>query len=223
MARVYYFEHVHKEDAALELLKEASAREETKVLVTQYALALYRKDQVKEALRVLDESRQPENMTGQVLGIMLMAEEPEIGPAKAYDSYLELAARRERETGSKFAFPNAAAALLFLGKRQKAAEFVRDGAGPAGLVMDQNPLAKYLEGGSEEEYMKTALAGRLACLNHYLAGLVHLSEGDRKGAHDHFKKVVDTRFYSHITYPYARVFLERLESKPEWPGWIDAK
>jgi hypothetical protein len=33
-------------------------------------------------------------------------------------------------------------------------------------------------------------------------------------------KVVDTRFYSHITYPYARIFLERLEQKPEWPRWI---
>src|SRR5262249_43439806 len=41
MVRVFYFEHVGKEDAALELLKEASAREETKELVTQYALALY--------------------------------------------------------------------------------------------------------------------------------------------------------------------------------------
>src|SRR5262249_24567635 len=46
MVRVFYFEHVGKEDAALELLKKASAREETKEFVTQYALALYRKNQV---------------------------------------------------------------------------------------------------------------------------------------------------------------------------------
>ena len=81
-------------------------------------------------------SRLPENMTGQVLRIMLMAEEPNIGPAKAYDSHLELVARRERETGSKFTFPGATAALLFLGKRQKAAEFVRDADPNPGLVMD---------------------------------------------------------------------------------------
>jgi serine/threonine protein kinase len=223
MARVVYFEHVGKKDAALELLKEASAREETKELVTQYALALYRKNQVKDALRVLDESRQPENLMGQVLRIMLMAEEPNIGRAEAYDSYLKLAARRERETGSKFTFPGATAALLFLGMRQKAAEFVRDGDRSAGLGTDQDPLAKYLEGGSEEEYMKSGWGGRFACLNHYLAGLVHLSEGDRKGAQEHFQKSVDTHFYGHITYPYARVFLERLEAKPGWPGWIDAK
>jgi hypothetical protein len=134
MARVHYFEHVGKDDAALELLKEASTREETKELVTQYALALYRKDQVTEALRVLDESRQPENLMGQVLRIMLMAEPPEIGPAKACDRYLELAARRERETGSKFTFPGATAALLFLGKRKEAAAFVRDADPPPGGV-----------------------------------------------------------------------------------------
>ena len=172
---------------------------------------------------MLDESRQPENMTGQVLRIMLMAEEPNIGSDKAYDSYLELAARRERETGSKFTFPNATAALLFLGKRQKAAEFVRDGDRTAGLVVDQSPLAKYLGGGSEEEYMKTALGGRLACLNHYLAGLVHLSEGDRKGAQEHFQKSVDTHFYGHIVYPYAHVFLARMKRDPEWPAWIPVK
>jgi tetratricopeptide (TPR) repeat protein len=223
MTRVIYFEHVGKEDAALELLKEASAREETKELVTQYALALYRKNQVKEALGVLDESRQPENLAGQMLRIMLMAEEPEIGRDKAYDSYLQLAARRERETGSKFTFPGATAALLFLGKKQKAAEFVRDGGFSAGLGMDQNPLAKYLEGGPEEEYMKSGWGSRFACLNHYLAGLVHLSEGDRNGAREHFQKSVDTHFYGHIVYPYARVFLERLEAKPGWPRWIDAK
>jgi serine/threonine protein kinase len=224
MARVLYFQQVGKEDAALELLQAASAREETKELVTQYALALYRKDQVKEALRVLDESRQPENMTGQVLRTILMAEAPEIGSAKAYDSYLVLAARHESETGSKFAFPSAAAALLFLGMRQKAAELVRDADRTPEWFMDENPLTKYLEGGSEEEYLKTARGGRLGiCFNHFVACLVRFSEGDRKGAHDHFKKVVDTRFYAHIAYPYARVFLERLDSKPGWPQWIASK
>src|SRR5262249_55372558 len=140
---------------------------------------------------VLDASRQPENMTGQVLRIMLMAEvaeEPNIGRAEAYDSYLKLAARRERETGSKFTFPGATAALLFLGMRQQAAEFVRGGGAVAGLGMDQDPLVKYLEGGSEEEYMKTGWGGRFTCANHYLAGLVHLSEGDRDGAQKHFQK-----------------------------------
>jgi tetratricopeptide (TPR) repeat protein len=227
MARLGYFEYVGQEDAALELLKEASAREETKELVTQYALALYRKNQVKEALGVLDQSRQPENLVGQVLRIMLMAEEPNIGPAEAYDSFLKLAARRERETGSKFTFPGATAALLFLGMRQKAAEFVRDGDRSAGLGLDQDPLAKYLEGGSEEEYMKSGWGSRFACLNHYLAGLVHLSEGDRMGAQEHFQKSVDSHFYGHITYPYARIFLERLERAEQrdekWPPWIERK
>jgi hypothetical protein len=88
----------------------------------------------------------------------------------------------------------------------------------------EDPLAKYLEDPtSEEEYLKTARPGHWICINHYLIGLVRLSEGDREGARKHFKTAVDTRFYSHITYPYARAFLERLERDEKWPQWIEHK
>jgi hypothetical protein len=71
--------------------------------------------------------------------------------------------------------------------------------------------------------MKSGWGGPFVCLNHYLAGLVQLSEGDRKGAREHFQKSVDTHFHSHIVYPYARVFLERLKRDEKWPPWIPLK
>src|SRR5262249_30879562 len=74
MARVRYFEAAGQEDAALALLKQASQRDETKMLVTSYAQALYRHNHVEDALKVLDESRQPENRAAQFLRIFLLAE-----------------------------------------------------------------------------------------------------------------------------------------------------
>jgi hypothetical protein len=50
-----------------------------------------------------------------------------------------------------------------------------------------------------------------------------LSDGDRAGARAHFQKAVDTRFYAHNLYPYARAYLARLKRDPKWPKWIAVK
>jgi len=117
MARVRYFEAAGDEDKALELLKQASQREETKMLVTSYAKALYRKNRVKEALEVLDESRQPENRAAQFLRIFLLAEVH--GKDRAYQALQELASRDPRILQLR---PPTPQPLLFLGKREEAAK-----------------------------------------------------------------------------------------------------
>jgi hypothetical protein len=58
---------------------------------------------------------------------------------------------------------------------------------------------------------------------HYAVGLVKLSEGDRAGAREHFQKTVDSEFYSHPTFTYARAYLERLKRDEKWPKWIPVK
>jgi serine/threonine protein kinase len=218
MARVYYFERVGDQDAALAALKQAAARAETKDLVTQYALALYRQNRIEDALKALNRGLQPENLMGQDLRIMLMAEHPQYGRDQAYLAY------QERAPESRQTSPNVVAVLLLLGKRAEAAELAGPAGNPTGRRVSENDLAKYLKGGSEEEFLKAARLGRLSeCFNHYLIGLVHLSDGDRAGARQHFQKSVDTKFYAHILYPYARVFLERLKRDEKWPPWIPVK
>jgi hypothetical protein len=60
-------------------------------------------------------------------------------------------------------------------------------------------------------------------LSHYIVGLVRLSDGDRMGAKEHFQKILDTKFYANIAYPYVRAYLARLKRDPKWPKWIPDK
>src|SRR5262249_33292770 len=112
-----YLELVGNEKAALKLLKEASEREDTKGLVPFYALTLYRKNRVEEALQVLDNGRQPGNRGAQVLRIFLLAEVH--GPDRAYQAFQELASRDPALLRLSVRVPQP---LLFLGKRAEAAK-----------------------------------------------------------------------------------------------------
>jgi hypothetical protein len=224
MARVRYFEAAGKEDAALDLLKRASQREETKMLVTRYAQALYRHNRVEEALKVLDDSRQPETRAAQVLKIFLLAEVH--GGDRAYQALQELASR---DPDILRLSPLVPQPLLFLGKRAEAAKlrFIdsRGGHGPPGYA--RYPLPEYIAGTiSEEELLKPleGLAPEMGlCMGHFWVGLVRLSEGDREGARDSFEKAATTRWRAYVDFPYIQIFLARMKHDPQWPQWIQAK
>jgi tetratricopeptide (TPR) repeat protein len=221
MARVRYFEAAGNEDKALELLKQASQREETKLLVTSYAKALYRKNRVKEALEVLDESRQPDNRAVQFLRIFLLAEVH--GKDRAYQALQELASRDPRILQLS---PPTPQPLLFLGKREEAAK-LRLAAHVGWTRLAGYPLPEYIAGTiSEEKMLKSwqelpPLMGE--CMRQCWVGLVRLSEGDRKGACESFEKCVATRWVDLPIYSYAQIFLARLKHDPKWPTWISDK
>jgi tetratricopeptide (TPR) repeat protein len=212
MGRVFYFERIGDRKAALKELDQASLRPETSDLVTQYALTLYEVGQDAEALRVLKERLKPGNVSGQVLQIILCIEQGELSPDKAYDRYRELMAslKHEGKSGRFDILP-----LLLLGKKKEAAD----------SIPDQSPLKKFLtESKDEAAFLQSS--GKdffISILNHHIVGLVRLSDGDRKGAKEHFQKVLDTKFYALIIYPYARAYLLRMERDPEWPKWIPVK
>ena len=104
---------------------------------------------------------------------------------------------------------------MLLGKKKEAAESI-----PA-----EWPLKKYLtESKYEAEFLQSMGKDRLSLIfTHFNVGLVRLSDGDRMGAKEHFQKVLDTKFRSHIVYPYARAYLARLTRDEKWPTWIPAK
>jgi hypothetical protein len=87
------------------------------------------------------------------------------------------------------------------------------------------PMTKYLAGSlTEAELLESRGKSRLLlCGAHHVIGLVRLSDGDRAGAREHFQKALDTKFYAHTLYPYARAYLARLKRDPEWPKWIPVK
>ena len=61
------------------------------------------------------------------------------------------------------------------------------------------------------------------CFTHYLIGMARLSDGDRAAAREHFQKTLDTKFYAHNVYPYARAYLARMKRDETWPKWIEVK
>jgi tetratricopeptide (TPR) repeat protein len=227
MARVYYLEHIGDTEAALAELERASRRAETSDLVAQYALALYERGQDAEALRVLEERLKSNNSAGQMLRILLLAEQPEGGYDKAYERYRELVrqrrlarwmAPRKGEAQGPTWSPFQLDLVLVLGKSKEAADLNESISGDL-------PIAKYLSGSlSEAEFLESVGKNRvLLCGRHYLIGLVRLSNGDRAGAREHFQKTLDTKFYTHNLYRYARAYLARLKRDPEWPKWIPVK
>src|SRR5262249_28176766 len=181
MARVYYFERIGDKDAALAELDRASRRPETSDLVAQYALALYERGRDAEALRVLDERLKPNNSAGQMLRILLWAEQPEIGRDKAYQRYRELIAPRKGEANGPTWSPYQLALVLLLGKSKEAADQIE-------LMSATRPITKYLTGSlTEAELLKPRGKNpSLLCGAHYVIGLVRLSNGDRAGAREHF-------------------------------------
>src|SRR5262249_1973645 len=58
---------------------------------------------------------------------------------------------------------------------------------------------------------------------HFLIGMWRLSEGDRTGAQQHFRKCVATRVFDSWEWPWVRAFLARMEQDPAWPRWIPVK
>jgi serine/threonine protein kinase len=217
MARVNYFEQIGNTEAALQELEEASRLPETRDLVAQCALLLYEQGRYAKALGVLDEGLKvkPDNGSGQMLRIILWAEDPAVGPKEAYQRYQALMEQRKREgKSSPFDF----IPLMLFGKKKEAADQFN-------LGIPALPMTKYLVGDlPEQEFLKSAGKNpMLLCGFHWVVGSARLADGDRKGAHKHFEKAVATRFYGHMLYPYARAFLARMKRDPEWPKWIEAK
>jgi tetratricopeptide (TPR) repeat protein len=223
MARVRYFNAAGKEDAALEILKQASQREETKMLATRYAQALCQHNRVEDALKVLDGPPQLKTRPAQILRILLLAEVH--GRDEAYQALQKLASS---DPDILQLTPLVPQPLLFLGKRAEAAKlpFV-DYRGFGGAPHAKRPLAEYIAGKiSEEEMLKPweGLPRSMGeCVGHFWVGLVRLSEGDREGARELFEKCVTTHWAGLPIYPYAQIFLARMKNDPKWPRWIEPK
>jgi hypothetical protein len=151
-----------------------------------------------------------------------LAEQPEIGRDKAYQRYRELIAPRKGEANGPTRTPYELALLMLLGKSEEAADQFRS------VYAAVQPFTKYLTGSryeaDEAKFLQSAGKNRLKlCGTHYVIGLVRLSDGDRAGAREHFQKALDSRFYAHNLYPYARAYLARLNRDPEWPKWLPVK
>ncbi len=77
-------------------------------------------------------------------------------------------------------------------------------------------------GDISEEDLLQASQGSLEeqCVAHYEIGLHRLAIGDRGGAIEHLRRVVETRQFRLHAFSISRFILRMLDMDPYWPPWI---
>jgi tetratricopeptide (TPR) repeat protein len=221
--RVMYFEFIDDDEAAFAELERASQRPETAGVTAHYALRLYEKGRDAEALSLLDKRLPPGNGAGEMLRVILWADE--IGPDKALERCREQVAARKSVADATDVRLFEAPTLVLLGMRKEAADLFRSKLARYPTIVSIQPVNRFLAG-DQSEAECLAQAGKnqkLLCAAHFIIGLVRLSEGDRDAAREHFQKTLDTNFWTSPSYTQARAYLARLKRAPEWPKWIPVK
>ena len=75
-----------------------------------------------------------------------------------------------------------------------------------------------------DELLRAAGRSRVnRCMAHYQIGLRLLSEGDRVGAREQFRRGIATGAFLLFAYQWCDAFLARLDQDPAWPRWIPPK
>jgi predicted Zn-dependent protease len=225
--RWLYFRELGRQEEVLDELRRASENTDHVYATYCCALTLYRRGQpgdLEEALRVLE--KRPGTYNDRLLPFVLAEHDYRKAdwPARA----LKVSEKYAAQSRDGAAVMDTQGALLcLLGKKREAVE-----ASKALLkrqdqfyTLRREPIlrcVRYIAGElSAEELL--GRAGRSQwdqCLAHYYIAMNKLTEGDRQGAKEHFKKVIKTRAFLWGPYDMSWVFLSRLEKPSTWPPWI---
>ncbi len=226
-SRATYFLVAGKDDEEFDLWRRNSEGTQSDLVNDSgYALALYRRGRVSQALDFANRRLPGTGFWQDAVWAYLQAEAPD-GPARVLKAYDEILARRYVVGAGVFDSP---ATLLFAGHKAEAVNAWR--------AARQNPerLAKlnlafilrsldYLCGelSAEGLIQATGRSKRNQTVAHYFIGMMLLAEGDRAGARKHFQASVATRCFYYSHYEFSRTFLARMERDPDWPPWIPVK
>ncbi|HEY7153398.1 MAG TPA: hypothetical protein VH575_05515 [Gemmataceae bacterium] len=220
-----YFREVGREEEVLEELRQASKETDHVAVTFCCALTLYRRGQrgdLEEALRVLENRRG--TYTDRLLPFVLAEydyPDKHDWPARARKAYEDFAARAQ----DGVALMATQSVLCLLGKKGDAvtaSEALLKQKDP--FPLRREPILRCLRYNAGELTADELVqrAGRSQwdqCLAHYHVAMTKLAQGDRKGAQEHFDKVIKTRAYGWGEYEMSWVFQARLKD-PSWPPWI---
>jgi serine/threonine protein kinase len=220
-----YYQQIGDQAAAHELCRRAAEGIRTNTNLVCYAVALYEQGRFEDALKILDRRKEKDDVVGDVLRTYCLAERPDKGPAQAYEAYKEMPGRYS-DSPLYLAVPSV---LLLLGRRAEATKGVEnltarlDPARDPGHLL--RPALAYIRGElPEKEFHQSAGASRVKqCYFHCWAAMVHLADGDRSPARDHFRQAVATQTFFHPPHTWSQMLLRRMEKDPRWPTWIPAK
>jgi tetratricopeptide (TPR) repeat protein len=225
--RWLYFREVDREEEVLDELRRASEQTDHVYVTFCYALTLYRRGDFKEALRVLENKRGSYN--DRLLPFVLAEHDwpaEHHWPARALEASKSFAARTPDGLPDGLAQMNAQTVLCLLGKKEDAvrASKALQTRPERFYSLRREPMLRCLDynaGDLTAVQLVEAVKGSQwnQCLAHYSIGITKLAEGDRKGAREHFDKVVKTRAFIWGAYDLSWVFQNRLKD-PTWPPWI---
>jgi serine/threonine protein kinase len=222
VARFRYFQYTGQEEVVSEELRGLSEQTEHGPVAYCYMLVLYKRGDLGKALEIADKRRGTFSVDW--MRAIVLTEMPG-GPERALKAYEELAARYQGsimllyyQTLLRLLGRKADAVAASLDCRQHA-----DRLPALERTFFQGLLDYNCELISADELLRTAAGHKWQlCHAHHTIALTKLAEGDRRGARDHFRKAVATRFCA-WTYDQSRMFLARMDQDPAWPPWIPVK
>jgi hypothetical protein len=223
-ARASYFEFVGQNDRALaEWRQGAKAPQASNTIIRGYPAALYRAGRFHEALSALDQSGLPkQGAINDMFRLYILAELPN-GRGQAIAECRDIAWAELQDLGWHIG----PTVLRFLGHKSEAmaaARQLRDQVAPMPTWMQgwYRHLLDYDCGDtSAQELFERAGSSRWQLIEaHFAVGVDLLSERDRRGAAEHFKRCADTYVFDYWEYKWGPAFLKRLRQDPTWPPWI---
>jgi hypothetical protein len=225
LIRYVYFTHIGAEDKAFNVLRKAAEQFNNPVILGVLSWDAYRRGEPAKALKILDRRKDPE-LFGDIVRAYALADLPD-GAALAFEAYRDMAKRYKQGSAPLYchAIPlllqrksEVVAASQDLLDRNHALPRLRSSVHKNWLAFNAGKL-------TAAEFEKAAGASRWEqCLTHHAIGMMHLADGDREGARNHFRKSVATRclFFSFL-YDCSRFLLERMDKDPTWPPWIKSQ
>jgi hypothetical protein len=225
--RWLYFREKGEEEKVLKELRWASDNTDHVYVAFCYALTLYKRGQpgdFEEALRVLKKNQRP-TYNDRLLPFVLAEHDwpnKHDWPARARKAAEDFTA--SSQDGA--AVMNAQAVLCLLGNKAdavKASQKLQQEPGRF-YTLRREPIWRCLRYNASDLPADDLLQGAKGsrwdqCLAHFSVAMTKLAEGDRKGAKEHFDKVVKTRAFIWGAYDMSWVFQARLAKDPTWPRW----
>jgi tetratricopeptide (TPR) repeat protein len=225
--RWLYFREMGREEEVLEELRLASEQTDHVYVTSCYALTLYRRGRpgdFVEALRVLQ--TRPGTYIDRLLPFVLAEHDYPAKlawPARARKAYEDFAAGAQ----DGVAVMDTQMVLCLLGKKGDAIEASKPLLKQPERFywLRREPILRCLRYNagalSADDLVRGAGRSRWdQCLAHYYVAMTKLAEGDRKGAQEHFDRVIKTRAFLWGMYDMSWVFRARLAQDPNWPPWI---
>jgi serine/threonine protein kinase len=219
-----YFDEIGEPAKALDVTRRSWDRSGSALAAFYHVVSLYQQARFSEALKFLDQRRQPD-LGGDVMRLFLLAELPD-GLRQALNDCQKFA-NAYRQGG--WQMRTRSEILLFLGRKEEALGRLATVRSPFAISEEwktfYEAMRQFDRGQlSADDYLSKAGLSRWKQFHaHYQIGLFQLAEGNRAGARHHFQEAVRTRAVWIYPWAWSKMFLSRLETDPAWPPWIPAK